>query len=156
MDDVRAVRYSGRTGMSTRITADAHLRYVLFTDAAVFVVGALLIILVSRVRSLVSPLAAWLLMAALVIGFAVEIILWLLVGVRRVELAEDALTLTVGRRRRTHRVQRQDLARIRITRHLGRTALLLKLRTGARLRIPEDAFPRDAFARLLSALEGWN
>jgi hypothetical protein len=142
--------------MSTRFSADAHLRYVLFTDAAVFSVGALLIVLLSRVRSLVSPLAAWLLLAALVIGFAVEITLWLLLGVRRVELEEYTLTLTVGRSRRTHRVERQDLSRIRITRHLGRTSLLLKLKTGARLRIPEDAFPREAFARLLSALERWN
>ena len=148
--------YSGSTDMSTRLAADARLRYVLFTDAAVFAVGALLIVLVSRVRSLVSPLAAWLLLAALVIGFAVEITLWLLLGVRRVELEADALTLTVGRRRRIHRIERQELSRVRITRHLGRTTLLLKLRTGARLRIPEDAFPREAFARLLAGLEAWS
>jgi hypothetical protein len=142
--------------MSTRFSAEARLRYVLFTDAAVFVAGALLIVLISRVRSLVSPLAAWLLFAALATGFAVEIALWVLLGVRRVELEGDTLFITAGRRRLTHRVERQDLARIRITRHLARSTLLLKLRTGARLRIPEDAFPREAFARLLSALERWN
>jgi hypothetical protein len=142
--------------MSTRFSTDAHLRYVLFTDAAVFVVGALLVILASRLRSLVSPLAAWLLLAALVVGFAVEITLWLLRGVRRVEVDENTLTLTVGRRRKIQSVERQDIARMQVSRHLGRTALLVKLKTGARLRIPEDAFPREAFAQLLSALEGWN
>ncbi len=141
--------------MSTRISAEARLRYVLVTDAAVFVVGVLLIVLVSRIRSLVSPLAAWLLLGALVVGFALEITLWILRGVRRVELEEDALILTVGSDRRTRRVQRRDIVRIRITSRLGRTALHLRLANGARLRIPEDAFPREAFARLVSALQRW-
>jgi hypothetical protein len=141
--------------MSTRFSADAHLRYVLVTDAAVFLVAAILIVLLSRVRSLVSPLAMWLLLAALVIGLAAEIALWLVMGVRRVEVVDDTLTLTVGRSRRAHRVERQEIARMRITHRLGRTALHLRLKTGAKLRIPEDAFPREAFARLLSALERW-
>jgi hypothetical protein len=141
--------------MSARISIDAHLRYVLATDAVAFLAAAILIFLVSRVRSLVSPLALWLLVAALVFGLGVEIALWLLAGIRRVELDDDVLTLTVGRRRRTHRVERADLARLRVTRRLGRSTVLVRLRSGARLRIPEDAFPREAFTRLLSELERW-
>jgi hypothetical protein len=141
--------------MSARISIDAHLRYVLATDAIAFLAAAVLIFLVSRIRSFVSPLAVWLLVAALVFGLAVEIALWLRGGIRRVELEDDVLTLTVGRRRRTHRVQRADLARLRVTRRLGRMALVLRLRSGARIRIPEDAFPRQAFIRLLSELQRW-
>jgi len=141
--------------MGTRISINAHIRYVLGTDVVVFVVAAVLIVLASRIRSLISPLALWLLLAALVVGFAVEILLWIFLGVRRVELEEDALTLTVGRQWRAHRVERQDVIRVQVTRRLGRGALLLRLRTGARLRIPEDAFPRESFARLLDALARW-
>lgn len=142
--------------MSTRISVEAHLRYVLATDAVAFAAAAILIILVSRIRSLISPLAVWLLAAALVFGLAIEIVLWILLGVRRVELEDDALTLTVGRRQQKHRVERQDLARLRVTRRLGRTAVTVRLRSGARLRIPEDAFPKEAFARLLDALAAWS
>ena len=141
--------------MSSRISIDARLRYVLTTDAVAFLAAAILIFLVSRIRSLVSLLAVWLLVAALVVGLAVEIALWLLAGIRRVELEDDVLTLTVGRHRRMHRVERADLARLRVTRRLGRVAVRVRLRSGARLRIPEDAFPREAFARLLSELERW-
>ncbi len=142
--------------MKSRITLDARLRYILATDIAAFVAAAALVFIVSRIHSLVSSLAAWLLAAALLAGFAVDIVLWLVMGIRRVELDGEELTLTVGRARRVHRLTPRDVTRVHVTTRLGRRAVVIRTVNGPRIRIPEDAFPREPFGRFTGALEEWS
>jgi hypothetical protein len=141
--------------MGPRISANAHPRYIVVTDISAFALVTLLLLLVSRIPSILSPLALISFLAAFALGFAAHIGLWLLRGIRSVDLDDDALLLYRGASLTLHRVERRLLRGVRIRRGMGRRMALLRLASGKRLRIPEDAFPREAFARFLAALEEW-
>jgi hypothetical protein len=134
---------------------DAHPRYLIATDAAAFAVGAVLLLLVSLIRSLFSPLAVALLIACLAIGFGIDIGVWFLRGIRSVELEEELLILYRGPSLEIQRVDRGAVSAVTIRSRFGRRGAVLLLGAKHKVRIAEDAFPKEAFTRFLSALGHW-
>jgi len=144
--------------MKETFRIDAHPRYLVATDAAGFLVGAVLLFAASRIPSILSPLALALLVAALALGFGIDVAVWLRRGVRSIELREDRLTLFRGRAIRAEVYARETVSGIRAVRRLGRHSAVLSVPRGSRrrrLRIREDAFPREAFDHFLAALGKW-
>jgi hypothetical protein len=141
--------------MTTRVSMDAQPRYLIFTDAASFAVGAVLLLLASRVRLLLSPLAVIVLIACLAMGFGADILIWLLKGIRSIELDDESLTLYRGPSLEMQRINREQVSGVRLGGRLGRQGAVVLLDTKGRLWIMDDAFPKEEFARFLSALAGW-
>jgi hypothetical protein len=141
--------------MSTRVSIDAHPRYLIAADAAAFVVSAVLLLLVSRIRSFLSPLALIILILCLSMGFGCEILIWFLKGIRSIELDDESLTLYRGPSLEMRRINRGMVTGLSLRSRLWRRDAVVLLGPKRRLRIAEDAFPKEAFERFLSALAGW-
>jgi membrane protein implicated in regulation of membrane protease activity len=138
-----------------RVSVDAHIRYILATDAAAFLIGVVLLCALSIVPKTISALALWLLIAGLAAGLGMHVLLWFYRGIRSMELSDEALTVYRGRGLVSHRCERRMVTNLRVTRRLGRRAAVLLLTSRERVRITEDAFPQEAFGRFLNALCGW-
>ncbi|HVO38276.1 MAG TPA: hypothetical protein VMV03_04530 [Spirochaetia bacterium] len=134
---------------------EAHLRYLLATDVAGFLIGALILILVSRIRSIVSPLALVLIIIALGLAFGLDVALWLRRGIRSVELDDETLVLYRGTAMTPQPIRKDSVQRIRVVNRLGRRTAVLHLSKIRSVRITEEAFPRETFSRFLSVLEAW-
>jgi hypothetical protein len=141
--------------MLMQVTLNAQRRYLIATDLIAFVLAAVLVLLLTRVPMLFSLLAAGLLVALLAAGFAADILVWQRRGIRSIELDDGSITLYRGPGFRPRRIERRAISRIRIPRRPGRRAVILTLAAGGRVVIAEDAFPREAFARFLSAMSSW-
>ncbi len=133
----------------------AHLRYILATDAAAFFLGALLVLLISRIRALVSPLAVVVLIAALALAFAGDIALWLYRGIRSIELDDQSITLLRGKDLKPQVVARDQVVSVEIGRRFLRRVAVLRLSRFLVVRITEEAFSQEMFSRFLAALSGW-
>jgi hypothetical protein len=142
--------------MAARITLHAHIRYLVAANAAALLLVALLLAVVTLFRWLLSPLAAVLLGMLAASLFAAEILLWRARGIQAVEVDEDSLTLYRGRGRSARSLPRGSVARVRVVNRLGWRTLLVYPRSGRRVRIAEDAFPREEFLRLCEILRSWN
>lgn len=138
-----------------RASIDAHIRYIIATDAAAFLIGMVLLCALSLVPKALSALALWLLLAGLAIGLGMDVLLWFFRGIRSVELSDDAITMYRGRGLESRRIERHMVRDVTVTRRLGRRTAMLLLTSKEKVRITEDAFPREAFARFLNALCGW-
>lgn len=141
--------------MSTPVSLSAHPKYLIASDIIAFLFSALALFAVSRIPMILSLLAFALLTAVVALGFGADIGLWFLRGIRSVELSDDAITFYKGRSLVMQRIERRSVTRLRIARLLGRRRAILFLSSGSRLRITEDAFPREAFGRFLTALGQW-
>jgi hypothetical protein len=141
--------------MSTRVSVDAHPRYLIFTDAASFAIGAILLLLVSRIRPLLSPLAVVILIACLAGGFAFDVLIWYMKGIRSIELDDESLALYRGPSREAQRILRGQISGVTFYSKLGRRGAVLLLGVKHKLRIAEDAFPKEEFERFLSTISGW-
>lgn len=141
--------------MNNRVSVNAHPRYLIATDAASFAIGAVLLLLVSRIRLFLSPLAVVLLIICLAMGFGFDILIWFLNGIRSIELDGESLTLYRGLSLETQRINCETITAVSVRSRLGRRSVVLLLGEKHKLRIAEDAFPREEFARFLSALAGW-
>lgn len=141
--------------MHARVSINAHPQYLIATDAAAFAIGAVLLLLVSMIRTFLSPLAVAFLMACLAIVFGIDVAVWFLNGIRSVELEEEFLILYRGPSLKIQRFSRQRISAVRIRGRFGRRGAVLLLGAKSKLWIAEDAFPREAFARFLSALRDW-
>ena len=137
------------------MTVHAHPRYLIVTDAAALLLAEALLVGIRQVRVLVSPLAFWLLTAALVIGFASDVALWFRRGVRSVSLEDEVLTTYRGPELLPRAIARRDLAWMKVTQFPGAGRVKLRSSTGLRERISEQAFPPKEFARFVSALKAW-
>ena len=148
--------------------------------AAGFLLGVALLVAARFVPQLISPLAFWLLVAALVAGFGVDLFLWFSRGVHAIELDGDTLIIHRGRRRFVRqRIERASVRSVRLRRNWGGQVIEIRLRRQsrrgaarrpgraiARLTLPllerdrvllrDDAFDREAFTRLAGLLNGWN
>jgi hypothetical protein len=139
-------------------------------EAAGFALGAALLVAARFVPQLVSPLAFWLLAAALAAGFGVDLLLWISRGVRAIELDGDTLALRRGRGRTVQRIERASVVGVRSRRSWGGRAIELILRGAGgpsvarlarqllrrdRVVLKDDAFDREAFARLAGLLSTW-
>ena len=138
-----------------RASIDAHIRYIIATDAAAFLIGMVLLCALSLVPKALSALALWLLLAGLAIGLVMDVLLWFFRGIRSVELSDDAITMYRGRGLESRRIERHMVRDVTVTRRLGRRTAMILLTSKEKVRITEDAFPREAFARFLNALCGW-
>jgi len=145
-------------------------------DAAGFLAGAILLAALRLVPQLVSPLAFWLLLAALAAAFGVDLFLWFSRGIHAIELDGNTLTLHRGRRRRVRQlIERPSVRGVRARRSWGGQAVEISLRRDGdrgiahlasrlfsrlaghgRVLLREDAFDQKAFAELARQLTGWN
>ena len=141
--------------MDNHVLIHAHPRYLISTDAAALVVAELLLLALSRVRLLFSPLAFLLLALGVLAGFAADVGLWFWKGIRAVEISDDLLTVHRGISLLPEEYQRSVVLSARISRLLGSRSVRLRTMSGRRLRITENAFQRDEFSRFLSALQEW-
>ncbi len=141
--------------MDTRISVDAHPRYIIATDAASFAIGAVLLLVVSRIRSFLSPLAVAILITCLAIGFGFDILIWFLKGIRSIELDDESLTLYRGPSLEVRRIDRGMVTAVTLRSRVGKRSAVVLLGAKQKLRIAEDAFPKEPFERFLSALAGW-
>jgi hypothetical protein len=129
--------------------------------AAGFALGAVLLVAARLVPQLVSPLAFWLLAAALAAGFGVDLLAWYFRGIRAIELDGDTLVLRRGRGRSVRRIPRASVRVVRSRRTWGGRTIELRLRGAGRLPrrgrtvLRDDAFDREAFADLADRLESW-
>ena len=141
--------------MNNRVSVDAHPRYLIATDAAALAIGAVLLLLVSRIQSLLSPLAAAILILCLAIGFGFDVLAWFLRGIRSIELDDESLTVYRGPSLEMQRINREMVTAVRVRSRLGRRAAVVLLGPKQTLRIAEDAFPKESFERFLSTIAGW-
>ena len=145
-------------------------------DVAGFLAGAVLLAALRFVPQLVSPLAFWLLLAALAAAFGVDQFLWFSRGIHAIELDGDTLTLHRGRRPSVrHLIERPSVRGVRARRSWGGQAVEIRLRRDEnrgiahlasrlfsrlagqdRVMLREDAFDREAFAELARLLAAWN
>jgi hypothetical protein len=125
------------------------------TGAAGFALGAILLVAARFVPQLISPLAFWLLLAALAAGFGVELLLWASRGVRAIELDGDTLSLWGGRTRSIQRIERSAVRTVRSRRSWGGNSIELTFPDRGRTMLRDDAFDRDAFAGLADRLAAW-
>jgi hypothetical protein len=139
-----------------KMSFQAHLRYILTTDLAAFLVAVLIVLLATRIRSLLSPLALVLVIAVLALVFIVDVALWLTRGIRSVEVDEQSLTIYRGRDLKATVIPRQQVAGIVIRKRLMRRAVTVKLSRFKAERITEEAFSAEVFSRFLSVLAGWD
>jgi len=141
--------------MKTQVYLTAHPRYLITSDLIAFLLVSLVLLVILLIPTLLSPLAFVLLVLCVAVGFYVDIALWYMRGIRSVALDDDALTLYRGKDLSPRRVEQKTVSGVAIRRGIGRRAAIVRLRDGKRLRIPEDAFPPESFARFLAALTAW-
>ncbi len=141
--------------MNNRVSVEAHPRYLIVTDSASFAIGAVLLLLASRIRSLFSPLAVVILIFCLALGFGCDILIWFLRGIRSLELDDESLTLYRGPSLEMQRIDRAAISAVRVRSRLGRRGAVLLLGPKNKVWIAEDSFPHEAFTRFLSALAEW-
>ena len=137
------------------MTLHAHPRFLIVTDSAVLILVEALLVGIRGARVLVSPLAFWLLTAALVLGLAADVAAWFRRGVRTVTVEEELLTIYRGADLRPRSLLRRDLLGLEVRRFPGAARVRLRATSGRAEVIGEQAFPREEFARFLSVMETW-
>jgi hypothetical protein len=141
--------------MSIHASIHAHHRFLIATDAAALLLVELILFALSRIRYVMSPLAFHLLGIAVVLGFAADVGLWFWNGIRAVDLNDDVLTVYRGRSLAPQAFPRGTVRQVKLSRLSGGRSVRLRTLSGRRVRIVENAFPREEFNRLLTALEMW-
>lgn len=139
-----------------KMSFQAHLRYLLATDVAAFLFAALFVLLASRIRALLSPLAVVVVIAALAVAFGCDVAIWLLKGIRSIELDEQTITLFRGRELKPQIITKDQIAGLEIRRRLMRRTVTVRLSRFHVIRITEEAFSQEAFSRFLAVLAGWD
>ena len=139
-----------------KLSFQAHARYVLATDLAAFLLAVLIVLLASRIKVLLSPLALVLVIAALGLVFVGDVVIWLTRGIRSIEVDEQSLTLYRGRDLKARVITRQEVVGLVIQRRLMRRTVTVRLSRLKAVRITEEAFSPEAFSRFLSVLAGWD
>jgi hypothetical protein len=133
----------------------AHLRYMLATDIAAFLFAALLVLIASRIRAIISPLAVVIVIAAFAVAFAGDVALWLYRGIRSIDLDDQTLTLFRGMDLKAQSFARETVAGVEIKRRFLRRMVILRLSRIRAVRITEEAFPHETFNNFLEAISGW-
>jgi hypothetical protein len=139
----------------TQASLDAHPRYLLATDIAVFAIGSAAVIALRLLPRIFSPLAVALMVIGLGALLGLDLLLWHLNGIRSLRLEGEGLTLYRGPGLSARQVERRSIASLRISRRLGKRTAVLRMAKGKKVRIAEDAFPPEAFSRFLASLEEW-
>jgi len=137
------------------VSIHAHPRYLIATDASALLLVELALFCLSRIRFAVSPLAFLLLGAAVLAGFAADVCFWFWKGIRAAEITEEVLFLNLGRSFMAQALRRTTIQTAKISRLPGSRKVRLRTFSGQRVRITENAFPREGFSRFLAAVEAW-
>jgi len=141
--------------MKTQFSLHAHPRYLIASDAAAYLVSVVVLFAISRVPLLLSPLAFAVLCLLLAAVFGGDIGQWFSRGIRLVEIDGERISVYAGAALRTRGFDRVAIRSIRVRRGIGRRSVVLKLRSGGTVRIREDAFPREEFARFVLFVTDW-
>ena len=141
--------------MNNHVSIQAHPRLLITTDIAALLLVELLLFAVSRIRVLISPLAFLLFSVGVLAGFAADVGCWFWKGIRAAEISDDLLTVYRGRSLLPEKIRRSVIMTVRISRLPGSASVRLMTMSGRRLRIAENAFPREEFSRFLAALQEW-
>ena len=141
--------------MNIHLFVRAEPRFLIATNVVSLLLVELLLVAVSRIPMLLSPLALVLLGLAVLAGFAADMGIWFWTGVRSIELSDEELTLYRGPRLSRQTVPRSSIARLRVRHVAGGGMVRLRTRSGLSLRLSEVAFPREEFRRFLAAIRTW-
>jgi len=129
-------------------------------DGAGLAFGAVLLVGLRLIPQLISPLAFWLLLAALAAGFAGDFLLWHLRGTRTIEVDGDTLTLRSGYLHAVRRIERTSVRGVTSRHRWGGMSIAISVRMGAsrrtRVRLRDDAFDPGEFATLAERLAAWD
>ena len=128
---------------------------MLATDIAAFLFAALLVLIASRIRAIISPLAVVIVIAAFAVAFAGDVALWLYRGIRSIDLDDQTLTLFRGMDLKAQSFTRETVAGVEIKRRFLRRMVILRLSRIRAVRITEEAFPHEIFNNFLEAISGW-
>ncbi len=139
-----------------KMSFQAHLRYILTTDLVAFLVAALIVMLASRIRALISPLAVVVVVAALFLTFGGDVVVWLKQGIRSIEVDDQSMTLYRGRELKARVIARQDVTAVVIRKRFLRRTVTVRLSRFKAVRITEEAFSAEVFSRFLSVMAGWD
>ena len=139
-----------------KIRFEAHLRYILATNVAAFLFAALIVLLASRIRALISPLAVVVVILALVVAFGGEVALWLSRGIHSIELDDQTLLLYRGRGRISQLINRKDVLAVTTSRRFMRRVVRIRLSPFHTVRITEEAFSPEVFNNFLTVLASWD
>ena len=135
---------------------EAHLRYILTTNVAAFLFAALIVLLASRIRAFISPLAVVVVILALAVAFGGEAALWVSRGIHSIELHDQTLVLYRGRKRVSQLISRKDVLVVTTRRRFMRRVVLVRLSPFHTVRITEEAFSPEVFNDFLTALVSWD
>jgi hypothetical protein len=141
--------------MKVQFSLHAHPRYLMATDIGAFLLSVVVLFGVSRIPLLFSPLAFGMLTLILAAGFAADIWLWFARGIRIVEVDGERLSVYTGKALGARTLDRAGISTLRVAQGVGRRTVVVKPRSGATIRIREDAFPRDQFSRFLLFIRDW-
>jgi hypothetical protein len=141
--------------MKMQMSLRAHPRYLISADVGAFVLSLVVLFALTRVSLLLSPLAFALLSLLMAGIFGADIGLWFARGIRLVEVDGERISVCAGRSLRTRSFDHAGIKSLRVRRGIGRRSVLLKPRSGGTVRIREDAFPREDFARFVVSVRDW-
>jgi hypothetical protein len=141
--------------MNIQMSLHAEPKYLIATDIAAFLLSVAVLFAVFRIRLLLSPLAFALLVIVMAAGFGVDIARWFARGIRVVEIDDDRLTLYSGVSMKIRAFDRAAVKRSRVRRGIGRRIVIVKPRVGRSVRIREETFPREEFARFAVFIRDW-
>jgi len=157
--------------MERTLTIHARPWLIIAADLGGFVLGAILLILLAMLGSLISPLAFSLLIAVWGLSFALDILRWYRSGIRAIRLDSSGLTVRCGARSAEVKIAPADVSEVAARRRFWRRTLivhlkppasrgsaqgaLLRPRRARRLRITDDAFTMADFSLLATALQEW-
>jgi hypothetical protein len=134
---------------------DAHPRYIVTTDVVVFVLAAVIVIALGRIPRIFSPLALGLAITGVAVLLGLDLLRWHLAGIRSVRLDVNGMVLYRGPRLQETRRERRQFLSLRVKHWPGRRTAIVKFAGSRAVRIPDDAFPREAYGRFLVSLEQW-
>lgn len=120
-----------KTPEAPPLSWDADPRTLWGIDAGAFILGAIILLALSRLRILISLPFALVLMAGMAAVFAVEIRLWYAHGVRRVRVEGDVLVLEGRPDTPPRRFSAREIRRVWRTRRLGGGRILIQVVTPA-------------------------
>ena len=141
--------------MKMQMSLRAHPRHLIATDVGAFLLSLVVLFAFSRFPLLLSPLAFALLSLLMAGVFGADIGLWFARGIRLVQIDGERISVCAGRSLRTRSFDRAGIRSLRVLRGIGRRTVILKPRSGGTVRIREDAFPREEFARFAVSVRDW-
>jgi hypothetical protein len=130
------------------VRIDAQPAYLAVTNAGAFLLGTLLVFLLSRIPLLLSPLAFWALVIVLGAALSLEILSWYRKGPRSITIEKDGVRLERGSSRTILWLEWRMIADVRMTRSVRGRRIRVDLRDGKR---KSASGPVAAFLRRIAA-----